>query len=238
MNNKALWLAKHWGLGIGVVMSVSGLVMASPGYMQSWVISQANNLAPFFQIKYKTVATTRAQEDIPRGYTPIRFIPDSHELKGLGTSMMLLGTTLILGCANSLKKEYERIETANWMVRQSEFKLADLEYTQGVEVDRWAIELDAQQQISNMIQSPKSYYEQEDNQPKPQSEFSRTATGFLAWLQKKAETLGDTFEVRWCRQQSFAGKKPTQDEIIIWVTELVNIEQAEWVEEGKSFKLI
>ncbi len=124
------------------------------------------------------------------------------------------------------------------MVRQSEFKLADLEYTQGVEVDRWAIELDAQQQISNMIQSPKSYYESEDEHPKTEPEFSRTTTGFLAWLQQKSEKLGNTFEVRWCRQQSFVGKKPTQDEIITWVTELVNIEQVEWEEEGKSFKLI
>ncbi len=94
MNNKALWLTKHWGLGIGTLMSISGLIMASPGYMQSWVISQANNKAPFFQIKYKTVAITRAQEDVPRGYMPIRFIADNHELKGLGVSMMLLGTSL------------------------------------------------------------------------------------------------------------------------------------------------
>ena len=238
MNSKALWLAKHWGLGTGILMSISGLIMAAPGNMQSWVISQANNKAPFLQIKYKTIAVTRFDEDVPSGYKPIKFIADNHELKGLGTSMMILGTSLLFGCANALKKEYERLETANWMVRQSEFKLADLEYTQGVEVDRWAIELDAQQQISNMIQPPKNYYEQSDEQPKIEPGFSRTCTGFLAWLQQKAEQLGNDFEVRWCRQQSFAGKKPTQEEIIIWVTELVNIEQAEWVEEGKSFKLI
>ena len=238
MNNKAVWLAKHWGLGTGILMTISGLVMASPGYMQSWVISQANNQLNFVQIKYKTIATTRAQEDVPRGYTPISFLPDNHELKGLGTSMMILGTSLLFGCANTLKKEYERLETANWMVRQSEFKLADLEYSQGVEVERWAIELDAQQQISNMIQPQKNYYDTENEQPKPEPEFSRTATGFLAWLQQKAEKLGNTFEVRWCRQQSFAGKKPTQEEIITWVEELVNIEQVEWEEEGKSFKLI
>ena len=239
MNNKAIWLTKHWGLGISTLMSISGLVMASPGYMQSWIVSQANNQAPFFQIKYKTITITRFNEDVPRGYTPISFIPDSHELKGLGTSMMLLGTTLILGCANSLKKEYERLETANWMVRQSEFKLADLEYTQGVEVDRWAIELDAQQQISNMQQPPKNYYEKEDVQPKLEPEFSRTATGFLAWLQQKAEKLGNTFEVRWCGMQSFGGQKTSKEQIIIWVTEMIQIEQAEWVdEEKKSFRLL
>ncbi len=239
MNNKAIWLAKHWGLGTGILMTISGLVMASPGYMQSWVISQGNNKIPILQVKYDDIITTRFNEDVPSGYKPIRFIPDNHELKGLGTSIMLLGTSLLFGCANSLKKEYERLETANWMIRQSEFKLADLEYTQGVEVDRWAIELDAQQQISNMIQSPKSYYENVDEQSKPEPEFSRSATGFLAWLQKKAETLGNTFEVRWCRQQSFAGKKPTQEEIVTWVTELINVEQAEWVdEEKKSFRLL
>lgn len=147
-------------------MSFTGLIMAAPGNVQSWVISQANNKTPFLTLKYKTIAITCEDEDIPNGHTPIRFIADNHELKGLGASMMLLGTSLILGCANYLKKEYERLETANWMVRQSEFKLANLEYTQGVEVDRWAIELDAQQQISNMIKSPKTYYEQEDEQPK------------------------------------------------------------------------
>ncbi len=112
------------------------------------------------------------------------------------------------------------------MVRQSEFKLADLEYTQGVEVDRWAIELSSQQQIANMIQPPKNYYDTENEQPKPEPEFSRTATGFLAWLQQKAEKLGNNFEVRWCGMQSFSGKKPTKEEIMTWVAELVNVELA------------
>ena len=220
-------------------MSVSGLVMAAPGNMMTWKITQGSDKDPFLGVSYTITAITRINEPIPNKYKLIGTIQDNHELKGLGTSMMILGTSLLFGCANTLKKEYERLETANWMVRQSEFKLADLEYTQGVEVDRWAIELDAQQQISNMQQPPKSYYEQSDEQPKPEPEFSRSATGFLAWLQKKAETLGNTFEVRWCRQQSFAGKKPTQEEIISWVTELVNIEQVEWVdEEKKSFRLL
>ena len=240
MNNKAIWLTKHWGLGIGVLMSVTGLVMAAPGNMQSWVISQANNKTPFLQVKFKTIATTRLNEDIPKGYTPISFIADQHELKGLGTSMMLLGTSLILGCANSLKKEYERLERANWMVRQSEFTLADLEYTQGVEVDRWAIELDAQQQISNMQQPPKKYYDTENEQSKPEPEFSRSATGFLAWLTKKAqERNSNTFEIKWCRVQSWAGQKYSTEQIISWVEELVNVEQLEWVDtEKKSFRLL
>ena len=239
MNNKALWLTKHWGLGIGVVMSVSGLIMAAPGNMMTWKISQGSDKEPFLGTTYTTTAVTRINELIPNKYKLIAIIRDNHELKGLGTSMMILGTSLLFGCANALKKEYERLETANWMVRQSEFKLADLEYTQGVEVDRWAIELEAQQQISNMIQSPKSYYDKEDEQPKLEPEFSRTATGFLAWLQQKAEKIGNKFEVRWCMQQSFAGKKGTKEEIITWVMQLVQIEQAEWLDqEKKSFRLL
>ena len=39
--------------------------------------------------------------------------------------------------------------------------------------------------------------------------------------------------------QSFGGKKSTKEEIMTWVTELVNIEQVEWVdEEKKSFRLL
>ena len=239
MNNKAVWLTKHWGLGIGAFMSLSGLVMAAPGNMMTWRISQGSDKDPFLGIPYTTTVTTRLYEPIPNKYKLIGTIRDNHELKGLGTSMMILGTSLLFGCANSLKKEYERLETANWMVRQSEFKLADLEYTQGVEVDRWAIELEAQQQISNMIQSPKSYYDTENEQSKPEPEFSRTCTGFLAWLQQKAEKIGNTFELRWCMQQSFGGKKPTKEEIISWVTELVQIEQVEWLDqEKKSFRLL
>lgn len=241
MNNKALWLAKHWGLGIGALMSFGGLIMAAPGNMQTWKISQVTTKDPFLGMSYTTTAITRLNEPVPNGYKPVGTIPDNHELKGLGTSMMILGSTLLFGCANSLTFEYERLETANWMIRRSEFELADLEYTQGVEVDRWAIELNAQQQISNMLQPPTSYYTTENEQPKlqPEPEFSRTATGFLAWLQQKAEKLGNNFSVRWCCQQSFVGKKPTKDEITTWVTELVQIEQAEWLDdEQKNFRLL
>ncbi len=239
MNNKAVWLAKHWGLATGILMTISGIVMASPGYMQSWVISQGSNKFPVFEVEYDEIITTRFNEDVPSGYKPIKFIPDSHELKGLGTSIMILGTSLLFGCANALKKEYERLETANWMVRQSEFRLTDLEYTQGVEVDRFAIEMEAQQEISNMQQPPKKYYETEDEKPKPEPEFSRSATGFLAFLQQKAEKLGNTFEVRWCCQQSLSGKKSTVAEVMNWVTELVQIEQVEWLDDDKkSFRLL
>ncbi len=240
MNNKALWLAKHWGLGIGAFMSLSGLVMAAPGNMMTWEISQGSDKDPFLGMQYTTTITTRFNEPIPNKYKFIGTIQDNHELKGLGTSMMILGTSLLFGCAQLLKKEYERLETANWMVRQSEFKLADLEYTQGVEVDRWAIELDAQQQISNMIQPPKDYYDTEDEQAKPEPEFSRTATGFLAWLTKKAQERNtNTFEIKWCRVQSWAGQKYSTEQIINWVEELVNVEQVEWLDtEKKSFRLL
>ena len=70
-------------------------------------------------------------------------------------------------------------------------------------------------------------------------QYKRNAIGFLAWLQQKSEKLGNTFEVRLCGMQSFSGKKSTKEEIITWVTELVQIEQVEWVdEEKKSFRLL
>ena len=240
MNNKAVWLTKHWGLGTGILMTICGIVMASPGYMQSWVVSKGSNKLPILEVNYNEIITTRFNEDVPRGYKPIKFIPDSHELKGLGTSMMILGTSLLFGCASALKEEYRRLETANWIIKQSEFELTDLKYSQNVEVNRWAIELHAQREISNLQQPPKKYYETENEQPKPEPEFSRTATGFLAWLTKKAEERNsNTFEIKWCRVQSWAGQKYSTEQIINWVEELVNVEQVEWVDtERKSFRLL
>ena len=107
-------------------------------------------------------------------------------------------------------------------------------------MNRWAIELNAQREISNLQQPPKKYYETEDEQPKPEPEFSRTATGFLAWLTKKAQERNtNTFEIKWCRVQSWAGQKYSTEQIINWVEELVNVEQVEWVDtERKSFRLL
>jgi len=242
MNSQAFWLVKHWGLGIGTLMSFGGLILAAPGNMQSWRISEVTEKDSLLGMSYTATAVTRLNESIPNGYKPVDSIHSDHELKGLGSSMMILGTTLLFGCASSLKPEYERLEKANWMVKRSEFDLADLEYTKGVEVDRYAIELDAQQQISNMIQPPKPYYEKQDDQLKlkPEPEFSLNATGFLGWLLKKAgEKSNSTFEVRWCCQQTWGGQKSSRDQIVTWVTELSQIEQAEWLdEEKKTFRLL
>ena len=250
MNTKALWFAKHWGLGIGTLMAAGGLLMAAPGNMVTWRISQhTDNL---FGDSLVSKAYTRINEKQPQGFKTVGILPDSHELKGLGVSSMVLGSCLLLSCSISLKKEYERLEKANWMIRQSEFELADHEYIQKVEldkydtekeveIDKWKIDLDTQTQISNMIQPPKSYYAKSEDQPqlKPEPDFSRTATGFLAWLQQKAEKLGNNFEVRWCCQQSFGGEKSTKEEVLGWIEELTKIEQASWLdEEKKSFRLL
>lgn len=251
-NPKALWLAKHWGLGLGIVLSIGGLGAAAPGYMVSWRVSERKD--EVFGSKLTSTAYTRIGERLPLGFKTVSLIPDSHELKGLGVSAMLLGSTLMLACSVSLKKEYERLEKANWMVRQSEFALADHEYLlmtdldqydtqKRLELDKWRIDLDTQTQISSMIQPPKSYYanEQQDQPlPKPEPEFSRSTAGFLAWLQQeKFAQLGLRFEVRWCCQQSFPVQKLKASEVRAFVDELEHIEQAEWLDEAKNqFRLL
>lgn len=251
-NPKALWLAKHWGLGIGVILSLAGLGAAVPGYMVTWRISERTDTV--FGEKLTATAYTRIHERLPEEFRAVGIIPDSHELKGLGVCALLLGSTLMLACSVSLKKEYERLETANWMVRQSEFDLADNEYLltteldkydtrQRLEIDRWKIDLDTQMQISNMIQPPQSYYAKEEEDQarlKPEPEFSRTTPGFLAWLgQEKFVRLNNQFEVRWCCQQSFPQKKLTAEEVRAFVTQLSEIGQAEWLDEQKnSFRLL
>lgn len=240
MNNDAIWQAKHWGLGIGALMSMSGLIMAAPGNMQTWKKYESTD--KFLGFDYNKSAIVRVSEPIPAGYKLVGYIRGNHEFKGLGATMMILGSTLLFGCATALKPEYERIERYNHLVRQSEFDLKDYEYRQEVEVERWDIDINAQKRISQKLQPPKSYYPPEDSdQPKlkGEPEFSRTATGFLAWLQQKAESKGNSFEVRWCCQQSFSGKKPTKEEVTTWITELIQIEQAEWLdEEKKNFRLL
>lgn len=240
MNNKAVWQLLHWGLGIGVVLSAAGLFMAAPDNMQTWKASKTTD--KILGQTYTTITYLRVTEELPTGSKLIGYIRGKHELKGLGATMLILGSTLMFGCATVLKDKYERIERYNWMIRQSEFELGDYEYSREVEVERWSIDIDAQKRISNMQQPKASYYaETEDDQPKLKSEpeFSRTATGFLGWLQQKAETKGNSFEVRWCCQQSFNGKKPTKEEVTAWVTELIQIEQVEWLdEEKKNFRLL
>jgi len=251
-NPQAIWLAKHWGLGIGVVLSLAGLGAATPGYMVTWRISERTDTV--FGEKLTATAYTRMQERLPEGFRAVGILPDSHELKGLGVSALLLGSTLMLACCVALKKEYERLETANWMVRQSEFDLADNEYLlttdldkydteKRLEIDRWKIDLDTQTQISHMIQPPKSYYakEEEDQARRgPEPEFSRTTPGFLAWLgQEKFSKFANQFEVRWCCQQSFPHKKLAAEEVRAFVDQLCEIGQAEWLDEQKnSFRLL
>lgn len=262
-NVKALWLAKHWGLGIGVVLTVTGLSAAAPGYMVTWRVSARTDT--LFGEKLTQTSYTRLHEALPDGFKAVGVLPDSHELKGLGVSAMILGSSLMLACAVGLKREYARQERTNWALRQSEFDLDCITRQAGIElanheaqfgleldkydiekqaeIDKWKIDLDTQGQISNMLQPKQSYYaKEEEDQPrlKQEPEFSRTTPGFLAWLQQeKFAKLGRQFEVRWCCQQSFPGEKLKAEEVRGFVGELSGIGQAEWLDDAKNqFRLL
>lgn len=234
------WLLKHWALGLSSLVSFGGLFLAVPGNEVAWRAYQQTD--KLLGVEYKMDEYYRADAVPPKKYQLIAILPDAKGLKGLGASLMLVGSTVLFMSANALKKEYERLELTNWAIRKSEFELTDYEYEQSVEVDRYAIDLQYQQQISDMLNPPTSYHPEDtpQDQPKLQAEpeFSKTATGYLAWLQQKAAKLGNSFEVRWCCQQSFAGSKPTKAEVTGWVDELIAGGQTEWLdEEKKTFRL-
>ncbi|MBO3463016.1 hypothetical protein G7B40_041085 [Aetokthonos hydrillicola Thurmond2011] len=249
MQNKGLtkqgvWLAKHWGLAIGSIMGFGGLCLAVPGNMVTWSkYQQTNNI---LGVSYTTEQYAPINSPPPFGFKLVGILPDSHSVKGLGASLALLGSTILFMSANSLKKEYERLEFTNWQIRQSEFELTDYEYGQSVEVDRYAIDLQYQQQISNMLNPPVAYHPEEltspEDQPrlKAEPEFSRTCTGFLAWLkQEKFQKFENKFVVRVLAQQSFPQKKLSTEEIRSFVDELVQVEQVSWLDEEKSsFRLL
>ncbi len=247
ITRKGVWLARHWGLCLGLVMGFGGLCLAAQGNMVAWKVYEQNTR--MVGMNYTITTYLRSSEPAP-GEAPreARFLgrlPDDHEMKSLGASLMLLGSTLLFMSANALKKEYERLEFTNWAIRESEFALTDYEYQQSVEVDRYAIDLQCQQQISDMLNPPADYYPeafknpQDDPKLKAEPEFSRTPTGFLAWLHQKAARVGNSFDLRWCCQQSFAGAKPTKAEVTAWIDELSAAQQTEWLdEEKKSFRLL
>lgn len=91
--------------------------------------------------------------------------------------------------------------------------------TQNTEVARWAIELDAQSDISRMLNPPTPYIEEEpddedestgrEHKAIEPSKFSETYTGFLGWLQSKEIRQGT---VRELAQKSFNGKKIPSDQ--------------------------
>ncbi len=130
MNNKVVWLAKHWGLGTGALMSISGLIMAAPGNMTTWNITQGSDKDPFLGTSYTTTAITRINETIPNKYKLIGTIQDNHELKGLGTSMMILGTIL---CTHHIWDKYMDLSSPNSTTNApyADFRLCLVDLYQG-----------------------------------------------------------------------------------------------------------
>jgi hypothetical protein len=131
----------------------------------------------------------------------------------------------------------------NHKIRRSEWELEDVEVSQNTEVARWAIELDAQGDISRMLNPPTPYMEDEpeDEESSAQkaiepTKFSETYTGFLGWLHSK-EIRQAT--VRDLAQRSFNGKKIPSEQIRRWVDELAGDGLAEWLDEEKrEFRLL
>ena len=66
--------------------------------------------------------------------------------------------------------------------------------------------------------------------------WSDAAQQFYAWLMSKDE-LPEVINSDWLGKQSFDGKKLTKDKWVPLVLELIAESLAQWVEEGKSFKL-
>ena len=236
MNSTFIWQSKHLGLGVGIALSGLGFFLAVPNNMNSWIKIQKTSVVMGFELLETTYV--RTNEIIPDGYqiaeAPVK---GYHEIKAMGTGLMLLGSAMSLCFSSILKKEYERIEQSNYRLRQSEFELEDLHRDQTTEVARWAIELDAQSDISAMLNPPKAYLEDLDTEHSEEAQhFSETSTGFLGWLQSKGIQQA---KVRDIAQKSFNNKKIPTETLRLWVDDLVNNGVAIWIDDKKSeFKLL
>lgn len=243
MNEKFLWATKHWGMGIGGCMAIAGLVLAAPENMNTW--QQVERSGQFLGQTYTENTYIRMGEALPSGYQVIGITLGKHETKALGTGLLFLGSAMVWGFAQALVPEYDRLEEINHKVRQSEFELEDIQINQNVEVQRWAIELDAQSDISAMLNPPKAYLQDEENDEEEEerkallgggTKFSETYTGFLGWLNSK-EIRQAT--IRDLAQKSFNGKKNPSEQIRKWIDELCADGLAEWLdEEKKEFRLL
>ncbi|MUH01128.1 hypothetical protein F7734_56240 [Scytonema sp. UIC 10036] len=236
MNPKFIWQSKHLGLGVGIALSGLGLFLAVPENMNTWIKVQKTYTIGSFE--FQDTTHIRINETTPQGYAVVELIPGKTEYKALGTGLMFLGSVLSLCFSSILVKEYERIEQSNYRLRQSEFELEDLHLDQTTEVARWAIELDAQADISKMLNPPKAYLPDSEEDEPDNDKFSETSTGFLGWL--KTKNL-DTSHIKVSQvgSLSFNGRKLKADEIRKFVDELVTSEVAEWLDDKKSeFRLL
>lgn len=246
MNDKFILASKHWGVGVGGCLAIAGLILAAPENMNTW--RQVERSSQFFNQAYTETTYIRLSETVPAGYRVTSSTFGKHETKTLGVGLLLLGSAMVWGFAQALVPEYDRIERTNHKIRQSEFELQDVEIEQNTEVSRWAIELDAQTDISNMLNPPKAYLQDEDDEEDEEekerkalkgsggAKFSETYTGFLGWLNSKDIRQA---KVRELAQLSFNGKKIPSEQIRKWVDELCVDELAEWLdEEKKEFRLL
>ncbi len=247
--DKEIWVTQHWGIGIGLVSAVAGLVLAAPENMNTWQLYERKYteslpgiplLSSPRKVTHRETFYLRPDELPPDGSKLIAVIPGNQEIKTLGVGLLLFGSSLTWAMAQALVPEYKRMEQLNWRIRRSEFELENVELEQNVEVQDFVIRISAEKEITRMLTAPKSYMGEEQESDEKEPELTRTATGFFAWLQEKAKKNGSNdFEVRWCCSQSFAGKKSSKFEVTSWVDELAQMGATEWLdEEKKTFRLI
>lgn len=235
MNPKFLWQSKHLGLGIGVSLTLLGLFLAVPENINSWKkVEKTYTIGGF---AFQDITHIRMNEAIPEGFEVTEAIPGKTEYKALGTGLMFLGSVLSLCFSSILVKEYERIEQSNYRLRQSEFELEDLHRDQTTEVARWAIELDAQADISAMLNPPKAYLPDSEDEPDNDT-FSETTFGFLAWLKTK-ELDFSKISVSKVTSLSFksrenGSKKLSVTQVRSFVDELISSNTTEWLDDKKS----
>ncbi len=237
MNSKLIWQSKHWGIGIGCASAIVGLILAVPENVNTWRLVEKHNQV--FGYKYNDINYIRTNEIIPPGFEVTNLIPGKHEMKALGTGLLFMGSAMIWGFSQALVKDYERLETTNWKIRQSEFELKNIEIEQNTEVQRWAIELDSQGDISKMQQASVSYMgegEKEEEEKPENQKFSENAIGYLAWLQSKNFNQA---KVRDLGMLHFNKRQPKAEEIRKWIDELCVDGIAQWLDEKKNeFKLL
>ncbi|KAB8313972.1 hypothetical protein SD81_040290 [Tolypothrix campylonemoides VB511288] len=238
MNPKFVWQSKHLGLGVGVVLAGLGLFLAVPENVNTWRRIEKTSKVFGYEIKESTYI--RLNEFLPQGFAEVEMIPGRVEYKALGTGLLFLGSAMSLVFSSILLREYERIEQTNYIVRQSEFELEDLQLNQNTEVARWAIELDAQADISTMLNPSVQYLQepQEEETEEIKDTFSETSTGFLGWVREKKPNVSQ-FKVTDLCKLRFNKRLLKVDEIRKFVDDLVASEVAEWLDDSKStFRLL
>ncbi len=113
-------------------------------------------------------------------------------------------------------------------------------FRQEINIDEIELHLQTQQYKLEQSQNYKALeFDLAPHQPQDATkkrEWSEQAQRMYEWLMGK-DDLPEVINSDWLGKQSFDGKKMTKDKWIPLVHELVAESLAEWVEQGKSFKL-